>query len=370
MTGMKRTLMGLFLAAAMVLTGIMGCANTKNGSIAESGSAAETGSTTETGNASEIGSAAETGSGAGNITLTDQAGREVTLSAPAERLVSSYYISTAILIALGCEDRLEGIEMKADTRELYKLAAPQLLGLPAVGSGKGINVEETAALKPDLVILPLRLLDSAGSFEELGIPVLVVNPETQKDFEECVELLGKATSQTERSSGLLAYYHEQMEKAQELTKDLDRPKVYLSSGSDYLRTATSKMYQNDLIEMAGGENVSAGLTDGYWQTVSPEQVLAWNPEYLFAVSYAEYTLEDILSDASLANVQAVRDNKVMTFPSQIEPWDYPTPSSVLGVLWLTSKLHPEVYGEEEYLEEAKGFYERFFDISVDGQLLQ
>ena len=72
------------------------------------------------------------------ITVTDQAGREVTLQAPAACLVSSYYISTAILIALGCEDDLKGIEMKADTRELYKLAAPQLLDLPAVGSGKGI----------------------------------------------------------------------------------------------------------------------------------------------------------------------------------------------------------------------------------------
>ena len=51
------------------------------------------------------------------------------------------------------------------------------------------------------------------------------------------------------------------------------------------------------------------------------------------------------------------------------PWDYPTPSSVLGVLWLTSKLHPEVYSEEEYLEEAKGFYERFFDVSVEEELL-
>lgn len=373
MTGIKRRYISLLLVMALVLTGAAGCANRKAGTAAETGNTVESGSAAETGSASETVDTAETvqaaDSSADLIVLTDQAGREVTLPAPAERLVSSYYISTAILIALGCEDRLEGIEMKADTRQLYKLAAPQLLELPAVGSGKGINVEETAALEPDLVILPLRLLDSAASFEELGIPVMVVDPETQENFEGCVELLGKATGQTERSEELLAYYHDQMKKAQELTKDLERPRVYLSSGSDYLRTATSKMYQNDLIGMAGGENVSAQLTDGYWQTVSPEQVLAWDPEYIFAVSYAEYGLEDILSDSSLSNVQAVREKKVMTFPSQIEPWDYPTPSSVLGVLWLTSKLHPEVYGEEEYLEEAKAFYERFFDISVDEQLL-
>ena len=53
------------------------------------------------------------------------------------------------LIALGCENKLTGIEMKGDTRPLYRMAAPQLLELPAVGSGKGINIEETAALDPD-----------------------------------------------------------------------------------------------------------------------------------------------------------------------------------------------------------------------------
>lgn len=392
MTGMKKRFISLLLVMALVLTGAAGCSNTKAGNAAESdrtaetgattvvdgtteiGTTAETGATMETGNTTETGSTAETGTTAASgsaepIVLTDQAGRQVTLPAPAKRLVSSYYISTAILIALGCEDGLVGIEMKADTRQLYKLAAPQLLDLSAVGSGKGINVEETAALAPDVVVLPLRLQESAASFEELGIPVLVVDPETQENFEACVDLLGKATGQTERSGELLTYYHQQMERARELTKGLERPRVYLSSGSDYLRTATSKMYQNDLIEMAGGANVSAQLTDGYWQTVSPEQVLDWDPEYIFAVSYAEYTLDDILSDSSLAAVQAVKDKKVMTFPSQIEPWDYPTPSSVLGVLWLTSKLHPEVYSEAEYLEEAKAFYERFFDISPDGQLL-
>lgn len=303
------------------------------------------------------------------ITVTDQAGREVTLQAPAGRLVSSYYISTAILIALGCEDDLKGIEMKADTRELYKLAAPQLLDLPAVGSGKGINVEETAALDPDLVILPSRLQESAAVFEELDIPVLIVDPETQEDFEACVALLAEVTGNKERGDQLLAYYHDKMEEAGKLTEGLERPSVYLASGSGYLRTCTSKMYQNDMIEAAGGRNVSAELQDGYWKEVSPEQVLAWNPEYIFAVNYAEYSLEDIEKDTALAEVQAIKDGKVFTFPSEIEAWDYPTPSSVLGVLWLTYQLHPDVYSKDEFIREAQDFYKTYFDITVTEEQL-
>lgn len=301
------------------------------------------------------------------ITLTDQIGREVVLEEPADQIVSSYYISTAILVALGLEDNLVGIEKKADTRNLYKEAAPQLLDLPAIGSGKGINVEETAALEPDLVILPKKLQDSVASFEELGIPVLVVDPETLENYEDCVALLGQATGTEERSDSLISYYEEKMDEVENLTKDLteeEKPAVYLAAGSDYLSTCTSKMYQNDLITMAGGRNVSSELTDGYWQNISAEQLLTWNPMYIFAVNYAEYALDDILKDEALSTVTAVQEGNVKTFPSNLEPWDYPTPSSVLGILWLTHELHPDLYTEEDYVKEAEGFYKEFFDIEV------
>ena len=301
------------------------------------------------------------------ITLTDQVGREVVLEKPAEQIASSYYISTAILVALGLEDNLVGIEKKADTRNLYKEAAPQLLDLPAIGSGKGINVEETAALAPDLVILPKKLQDSVASFEELEIPVLVVDPETLENYEACVALLGQATGTEERSESLLSYYEEKMDEVENLTKDLteeEKPPVYLAAGSDYLSTCTSKMYQNDLITMAGGRNVSGELTDGYWQNISGEQLLTWNPLYIFAVSYAEYALDDILKDEALSAVTAVQEGNVKTFPSNLEPWDYPTPSSVLGILWLTHELHPDLYKEEDYIKEAEAFYKEFFDIEV------
>ncbi len=311
----------------------------------------------------------ETSASESSITVTDQMGREVILDAPAENLVSSYYISTALLIALGCEDNLVGIEMKGDTRELYRLAAPNLLDLPAVGSGKGINVEETAALEPDVVIIPKRLEDSVESFEALGIPVVVVNPETQEEFEACIELLAQITGTEKKGEELLAYYHEKMEFARELTKDADKPKVYLSSGSDYLSTCTFHMYQNDLIAMAGGQNVSEELTEGYWTAVSAEQLATWNPEYIFGVSYAEYGLESFTDNEALSQVEAVKSGRVFTFPSPIEAWDYPTPSSVLGVLWLTSILHPDLYSAEEYKKEAEEFYRKFFDIQVSDEAL-
>ena len=118
-----------------------------------------------------------------SIVLTDQAGRTVTLEKSADRVVSVYYLSTSVLVALGAQDKVVGLEQKADSRVLYQMAAPELIDLPAVGSGKGVNVEETAALEPDVVILDIIMpkMDGLSVMEKFShnanvkkVPVFIV----------------------------------------------------------------------------------------------------------------------------------------------------------------------------------------------------
>lgn len=61
----------------------------------------------------------------GAIKITDAVGREVVLDKPADKIVSGYYITTSMMIALGIEDKLVGIEAKAASRPIYGLAAPE-----------------------------------------------------------------------------------------------------------------------------------------------------------------------------------------------------------------------------------------------------
>lgn len=300
------------------------------------------------------------------ITVVDQIGREVKITKDVKRIVSSYYISTAITILLDKEDELVGIEALADTRGLYKKAAPEIIQLPAVGSGKGIQVEAIAELKPDVVILPKKLKDSVESLEKLNIAVIVVDPETQEDFFNTVKLLGEVYDEKEEADEFLDYYKEKLDFVKTKTESIkDKEKVFLAGGSTYWNTVTSKMYQNDLITWAGGINVSVALQDAYWMNVSPEQVMEWNPAYFLYVQYAQYTADDIKKDEKLALVDALKNDKVYQFPSVIEPFDFPTPSSILGVYWLTQLLHPDVITKDEYIKEAKYFYDEFFDIDVE-----
>lgn len=305
------------------------------------------------------------------IVLTDQIGREVVLEDSAERVVSVYYLSSSLLAALGAKDKVVGIEMKADTRGLYKLAAPEFLELPAVGSGKGVNVEETAALEPDLVILPKKLAEQTEQFDALEIPCIVIDPETLDGFWEAVDLIAAATGTEEQAARLVQYQRDVMERVTTLCAETEgRPSVYIA-GSDFLRTAGSGMYQNELIKMCGGVNTAAAFEDASWVDVSPEELVSWDPDRIYMVSYADYSRDEILNDERFRSLSAIRNEQTdfLVFPSSIEPWDYPTASMALGALWLGNQLHPEVVTEEEYVTEAQYFYREFFGIEVSAEEL-
>ena len=294
------------------------------------------------------------------VTVTDQAGRQVTIESQPETLVSGYYITTSLLIALGLQDELVGIEAKADTRPIYALSAPELLELPSVGTAKEFGLEGCAALAPDLVILPLKLESAADSLAELGIPALLVNPEDQALLNEAVTLIGTATNTQARAQALLDFSAEQEQRLADTLAGAETPSVYLAGNSDFLSTAGDAMYQSDMIRMAGGVNAAAEITDTYWAEVSYEQVLAWDPDYIVLASDAGYTVDDVLADPNLAGCAAVENGNVFQIPGDAEAWDSPVPGGILGAVWLSSVLHPDLCPEADSLAVIDEFYQTFY----------
>ena len=299
------------------------------------------------------------------VTVTDQLGREVVIQQEPQKIVSGYYISSSLLIALGQAERMVGIEAKADSRPIYSLAAPKLLELPNVGTAKEFDLEGCAALKPDLVIVPAKLKDSIAAMEELGMTVLAVNPEDQELFTEMAKLLGTATNTKEQAVQLVARAEEYLAQLQEAVKKEDAPSVYLAGNSALLSTAGEAMYQHTLIMQAGGKNVAAELTDAYWAEISYEQLLAWNPDYIILAADADYAVEDVLQDPQLQECAAVQNGQVYQIPGTIEAWDSPVPGSVMGSLWLGSVLHPEQYSPEKYKQAVTDFYKEFYGVQAE-----
>lgn len=302
------------------------------------------------------------------ITVTDQAGRTVTIEAQPERIVSGYYISSSLLMALGQADKLVGIEAKADKRAIYRLSAPALQQLPSVGTAKEFDLEGCAALEPDLVILPMKLKDAASTLGELGIPAIVVNPENQQLLNETIGLVAEALNCEDAAKELFLFINQTIEdlfKARNTDPDAQIPVVYMAGNSSLLSTAGGSMYQSSLIELAGGRNAAAEIEDSYWAEVSYEQLLAWNPDVIVLASDAGYSPEDVLADPNLAGITAIESGRVYQMPSRAEAWDSPVPGGILGAVWMASVLHPEQVSQEACNAVIEEFYETFYGFSYE-----
>ena len=294
------------------------------------------------------------------ITVTDHAGRQVVIEKEPQKIVSCYYITSSLLMALGLEDKMVGIEDNPEFRPIYGLSAPHLLELPWVGTAKVLDVEGCAALEPDLVILPLRQKESAEILESLGIDVLLVNPESQTLLVEMIQMVASATNTQDKADALIAFLDKQEAKLNQILAGVAAPRVYMASNSNMLATAGDGMYQSDMIRLAGGANVAAEIEDTYWAEIDYEQLLVWDPEYIILASSAKYTAEDVLQDPNLAGCTAVVNGNVYQIPCDAESWDSPVPSSILGALWLANILHPEKLTDTDCAAIMDEYYETFY----------
>ena len=297
------------------------------------------------------------------VTVTDHAGRSVVIEREPRRLVSCYYITTSLLMALGLDENVVGIEDHPEYRPIYELSAPHLLELPWVGTAKVLDVEACAALEPDLVILPLRLKDSAELLEDLGIDVLLVDPESQTLLLEMIRMVGSATNTQQTAESLIAFLAKQESDLQQRLSGADAPRVYLAGNSGLLSTAGNAMYQSDMIRLAGGTNVASDIADAYWAQIDYEQLLTWDPEYIILASSAQYTVEDVLRDPNLTACTAVVNGNVYQIPSDAESWDSPVPGSILGALWLAKILHPELLTGADCDAIMDEYYETFYQFT-------
>lgn len=303
------------------------------------------------------------------VVITDAAGRKITVEEKPKRIISGYYISSSMLIALGMQGRMVGIEAKAASRPIYSLAAPELLKLPSVGTAKSFDLEKAVSLKPDLVILPAKLSEAAETLDDMGINVILVAPETRADLFRTLEMIGKACG-TDRYEDIIAYFKSAEKDIAERLLPGEEKEVYIAGNSSYLKTAGGGMFQTSMIEAAGALNVADDIKKGYWAEISYEQLLSYDPEAVVIASDAEYKIKDLTSDKMLKELTAVKDGNVYKIPGSVESWDSPVPAGFLGSCYVASCIHPDLYSFDDFMNAARGFYREFYGFTLDRSMVK
>jgi iron complex transport system substrate-binding protein len=286
----------------------------------------------------------------------------------------------------------KAVAMVADAAYLFPQAAERVVAVGGADQGLGVflsavdanfadkpvldraaGAEAYAALKPDLAIFKSSMKKSLGpSLDALGIEQLYLDLETPEDYLEEIGLLGEAFGARERALELRRFYEDALRDVVSRLSSLPengRPRVLvLQSSAGGYEVPPASWMQTILAERAGGTPVWNLANPGSgWAKVGIEQIAAWNPDVVFAVTYREDSravAAALASDPALASIAAVRDGRVFGFPQDFYSWDQPDTRWVLGLRWMAKRLHPERFADLSIRAEAERFFAFCYDMDA------
>lgn len=292
----------------------------------------------------------------GEKVVTDMIGREVRLPDQVNRVVTSYRSASQFVFALDVQDRLVASDLSFEKVTLFKKLY-EGEKIPNVGSKRhGLNFEQIIEVKPDLVILYPHNDGPkvAERLDQFGIASIIIVPESYDQIKEATKILGEALGVEARAQKVIKQYDKILNLVENLDNIENKKKVYFAN-SDLFDTVGDKMLQTSMIELAGGINPAKEVKSGFIKT-SLEELMNWNPDQIVVSQFYSGTLEDILESKELSSLQAVQGEKVYRFPSVVEPWDFPSPSSYLGIIWLAKKLYPARFSDLDINEVVNDYY--------------
>ncbi|MEO7909619.1 MAG: cobalamin-binding protein [Roseiflexaceae bacterium] len=281
-------------------------------------------------------------SSAAGVTITDVAGRTITIAATPEHLISLAPSTTEILFALGLAPKTVAVDDFSDYPAEAK-SLPKIGGLNAA-----YNFEQIVALKPDLIFAAgITAPEAIKKLEELKLNVVVVGAE-KTSFDSVfadIALVGQATGQVAQATQLTTTLQDQLAALKaKLANAKEKPLVYWELDA----TDPAKPYSvgpgnfvGDMIALAGGTNVFAQAESPFPQ-VSAEQVVAANPD-LIILSDAAYgiTVASVLKRPGWQVIAAVKQQRVAPIDDNLV--SRPGPRLVAGLEATARIIHPELF---------------------------
>ncbi len=242
--------------------------------------------------------------------ITDMTGRRVVITGPVKRVVSTFKPASLCVLSLGFAHTLVGVDNSSRKDPLQQAVWPDIQHLAGVGTkSMGINLETLVSLEPDLVIFYSQNdgLSATEKLTAMGIPCIVILPESFDSILEAMALIAHAMGGSQR----ISFVRDQMEAVLSLVDNrladlpVSREKTgYFASTLGLLRTATGNMLQDEIFSRARIRNVSSHLT-GYFQDISPEQLVEWNPDIMVLSQHMKKNQVRLLDLAPLQGITAI-----------------------------------------------------------------
>lgn len=258
---------------------------------------------------------------------------------PPARIISLSPSLTHIVYALGEFDRIVGVT-------IYSEFPPEAARLPKVGGWVNPNFEAVVALRPDAVLL-MKDQDSmfGDKLRALGLRTVIVNGnDSVADIIDTINFLGRLLDREEKAKEVAGRVEASLAAVRKRTENLPRKKVLLVVGRnpgtlEDIYVIGQNNYINELIEIAGGENVVTN--ERFSLKLTREAILTLDPDVIIEVNHEQPDKEEEIVEIwrGLPESRAVRNGEVYILPTTVVL--HPSQTIAEGVEVLAGALHPE-----------------------------
>ena len=274
-------------------------------------------------------------------------GTAITQSPFPQRIVSLVPAVTEILVSIGADSELVGI----GSFDQIPIGPDQGNSVTRVGGLLDPDLERIFTLRPDLVVLYDTQTDLRRQLEKASIPILTYKHEGLAEVSDMIRLLGIRTGHsteaetiaTELEAGLGAIRRRVAGRPKPRTllvfgrEPLTLRNVYASGGVGFLQ---------DMLEVAGGNNVFREIDSENVSQVSSESILSAAPEIIIEIRYGENLPSTIVEDerdvwTQLSTLPAVRNNRIYFVTGN--HFVVPGPRVVQATEELARMIHPDAF---------------------------
>ena len=229
----------------------------------------------------------------GDRTITDSAGRQVTLPDAVKTVVCVGVGALRYTCYMGAADLVIGVEdyeTKAGMTRLYQYVNfDKFKDLPVIGTNGQPYTEEIINLAPDVIVMSKSASVDADTLQsQTGTPVVVVpgsDATLDDNAYETIRILGELYGKTDRANTLTTYLQAIQKDLNDRTKDIpeeEKPTVYVGGVSfkgHHGFEGTEAGYGPFTLINAKNLADTTGQSGAF--NIDLEQVLAWDPDIIF-----------------------------------------------------------------------------------------
>ncbi|MGB7581708.1 MAG: cobalamin-binding protein [Sedimentisphaerales bacterium] len=265
-----------------------------------------------------------------------------TIAEPPHRIVSLSPNLTEIVFALGLGDRVVGVSNNCDWPAEVKQK-------PKMGTFWQPNTEVVITAKPDLVVCEsfLQQKEVAETLKRAGLNVLSLRVESIEEFYNAILSIGQATGCPDKAEPLAAKIKNELDQIRTKASSAKKVKVLWAVQTEPMRVVGIKTFVNEIIDLAGGQNVISPTGDQY-PSVGTETILTSGAEVIIqsAMGTEDITKQQETAEkfwSRYANLPAVKDKKVYVL--EADTVLRLGPRLPEGAMAVAKLLHPELFSQ-------------------------